>query len=69
MTDAVASADYEGFEDLWAGFAKGVGPAGAYVLALGDHEPFKAEFRRRLDVGDEPFTLTARAWIVTGATR
>jgi len=69
VADAVASADYEGFEDLWAPFAKGVGPAGAYVVALGDHEPFKAEFRRRLDVGDEPFTLTARAWIVTGTTR
>ena len=26
VTDAVASADYEGFEDLWAPFAKGVGP-------------------------------------------
>ena len=66
VTDAVASADYEGFEDLWAPFAKGVGPAGAYVLTLADQAPFKAEFRRRLDVGDEPFTLTARAWIAVG---
>ena len=68
VTDAVASADYEGFEDLWAPFAKGVGPAGAYALTLDDQAPFKAEFRRRLDVGDEPFTLTARAWIATGTT-
>ena len=66
VTDAVVSADYEGFEDLWAPFAKGVGPAGAYALTLDDQEPFKAEFRRRLDVGDEPFTLTARAWTAVG---
>ncbi len=67
VTEAVASAGYEDFEDLWAPLAKGVGPAGAYVVGLEDHGPFKAEFRRRLDVGDEPFTLTARAWIVTGS--
>ena len=65
-----ASADYEGFEDLWAPFAKGVGPAGCVRADAGrPGAPFKAEFRRRLDVGDEPFTLTARAWIATGTTR
>ena len=69
VTDAVVSASYDGFEDLWAPFEKGIGPAGAYVVGLSDHAALKAEFRRRLDVGDAPFTLTARAWIAVGTTR
>jgi hypothetical protein len=68
VTEAVVSASYEDFEDLWAPFERGVGPAGAWAVAL-EPEPraaLKAEFRRRLAVADEPFTLTARAWLVCG---
>ncbi len=66
VTDAVVTAGYDDFEDLWSPLESGVGPAGDYVVALDDHSALKADFRRRLEVGDEPFALTARAWIVVG---
>jgi SAM-dependent methyltransferase len=61
----VVSAGYDGFEDLWAPLAAGVGPAGAYVVALAADRraSFKEAFRDRLGVTDQPFRLTARAWI------
>jgi hypothetical protein len=59
---------YEDFADLWRGFELGVGPAGAYTvsLALPDRDRLRDEYRRRLNVGDGPFELTARAWLVIG---
>ena len=59
---------YDDFEDLWGPFEMGVGPAGAYTVALDEQRrgALKAELRQRLQAGDEPFTLTARAWLVTG---
>jgi SAM-dependent methyltransferase len=68
ITDAVVSAGYDSFEDLWQPLELGVGPSGAYAAALTPERraAFKEEFRRRLDVGDEPFRLTARAWLATG---
>jgi SAM-dependent methyltransferase len=62
------SAAYAGYEDLWAPIAGGAGPAGAYAVALGEEERarLKAELHERLGVGDEPFSLTARAWVVEG---
>ena len=49
----------------------GVGPAGAYAAALPPERraALKAELRRRLDAGDDPFRLTARAWIARGRVR
>lgn len=61
-------AAYEGFDDLWSPLPAGVGPAGAWCAALAS-EPraaVKEALRRRLDVGEGPFTLTARAWAVVG---
>lgn len=62
------SADYEGFEDLWAPFTSGVGPAGAFVSSLDEEarESLRSAYRRHLGVGDGPFTLTARAWCAVG---
>ena len=68
VSAAVVAARYDGFEDLWQPLEQGVGPAGAHVVSL-PSEPralLKAEFRRRLGVGDDPFRLTARAWLATG---
>jgi SAM-dependent methyltransferase len=64
----VVGAAYAGFEDLWAPLELGVAPSGAYVAALDDERrrALKAAFRERLGVGDAPFRLTARAWVVTG---
>ena len=65
---AVVDAGYEDFEDLWHPLAVGVGPAGAHTVALAPNEraALKKELRRRLGVGDDPFRLSARAWIATG---
>jgi SAM-dependent methyltransferase len=68
VSAAVVSAGYRDFEDLWEPLELGVGPSGAFVTALspGPRGRFKAELRRRLGAGEEPFRLTARAWIATG---
>ncbi len=65
------SARYEDFDDLWAPFEAGIGPAGAHVRKLepARRETLRREFRRLLDVGDEPFELTARAWVGVGTVR
>ena len=62
------AASYNGFEDLWFGFAAGVGPAGAYAASLDDdgRERLKSEMRRLLGVDESPFELAARAWVVVG---
>lgn len=63
-----ARAAYRGFDDLWAPFPAGVGPAGAFCAALdeGAQAALRDRMRGLLDVGDEPFDLTARAWAVAG---
>jgi SAM-dependent methyltransferase len=68
VSAAVVAASYDGFEDLWKPLELGVAPSGAYAVSLpGAHRAaLKAELRDRLGAGDEPFRLTARAWIATG---
>jgi ubiquinone/menaquinone biosynthesis C-methylase UbiE len=61
-------APYDDFDDLWAPFPTGVGPAGAYTASL-DGEAQAAlrdEFARRLGTPGGPFTLSARAWCAIG---
>jgi SAM-dependent methyltransferase len=62
------AAGYDGFDDLWHPLELGVGPSGAYAASLPPEQraALKEELRRRLGVGDGPFRLTARAWVVTG---
>jgi SAM-dependent methyltransferase len=61
-------AAYDDFHDLWSPLPAGVGPAGAWCASLDPERQavLKDTLRRRLDVGDGPFTLPARAWAVTG---
>lgn len=68
VAPVVVAARYEGFEDLWQPLELGVGPSGAYVLSLapGHRAALKDDLRRRLGAGDDPFRLTARAWLATG---
>jgi SAM-dependent methyltransferase len=68
VSEAVVSAGYDDFEDLWRPLESGVAPTGRYAMSLPEEgrAALNAELRRRLDVGDEPFRLSARAWIVTG---
>jgi SAM-dependent methyltransferase len=64
----VVSARYDDFEDLWQPLELGVAPSGAYAASLPAERRagLKSAFRERLDAGDAPFGLTARAWVVTG---
>lgn len=64
----VVDASYDDFDDLWAPFPTGVGPAGAYAASL-DGEAQTAlrdEFARRLGEPVGSFTLSARAWCALG---
>jgi SAM-dependent methyltransferase len=66
--ELVVTADYESFDDLWEPFTRGVGPAGGYAASLEDRRraALRADYRRRLDVADGPFQLSARAWYAIG---
>jgi ubiquinone/menaquinone biosynthesis C-methylase UbiE len=62
------SAAYEDFDDLWAPFPTGIGPAGAFCAALEPErqEALRAAFARRLGDPSGPFELRARAWYAVG---
>jgi SAM-dependent methyltransferase len=61
---------FQSFDDFWAPFLQGQGPAGAYVasLAEGSRRELEQRLRRRLlgGDGDRPITLPGRAWAVRG---
>jgi hypothetical protein len=68
VSPLVVEASYDDFDDLWAPFPTGVGPAGAYTASLDAdaQEALRVEFRRRLGEPSGPFTLSARAWCAVG---
>jgi SAM-dependent methyltransferase len=68
VTPIVVEAPYDDFDDLWAPFPTGVGPAGAYAASLDDEAQaaLRAEFARRLGRPAGAFTLSARAWCAVG---
>jgi SAM-dependent methyltransferase len=63
--EAAPRGRYTSFDDLWQPLLGGIGPSGVYVTSLDDAQraTFRTEFRRQLGVGDEPFELSARAWL------
>jgi ubiquinone/menaquinone biosynthesis C-methylase UbiE len=68
VSPLVVEASYDDFEDLWAPFPTGVGPAGAYTASL---EPearaeLHDELARRLGDPEGAFMLSARAWCAVG---
>jgi hypothetical protein len=70
VSEATVRASYTGFEDLWAPLESGVAPSGAFTVAQDEERraALKREFRARLGVGDDPFELSARAWLAVGRT-
>ena len=63
-----AHADYDDFDDLWAPFPSGIGPAGAFCASLEperrDH--LRAACAKRLGDPHGAFSLRARAWYAVG---
>lgn len=61
-------AAYEDFDDLWAGFLGGVGPAGVYCASIDEtkRNALREEFRARLRSPSGHFSLPARAWYALG---
>ena len=61
---------FTSFDDYWAPFLEGQGPAGAYVAALPERnrDALEKRLRHRLlgEGPDRPFVLNARAWAVRG---
>jgi ubiquinone/menaquinone biosynthesis C-methylase UbiE len=64
----LAEASYDDFDDLWAPFLTGVGPAGRYAASVGAdaQAALRGEFFCRLGEPQGPFTLSARAWCAVG---
>jgi SAM-dependent methyltransferase len=62
------SAAYEDYDGLWAPLERGVGPAGAYVAALDEERrvALREELHDALGSPEGAFTLSARAWCVSG---
>jgi SAM-dependent methyltransferase len=61
-------ASYDDFDDLWAPFPSGVGPAGAYTASLDEEAraALREEFADRLGRPEGAFSLSARAWCAVG---
>jgi ubiquinone/menaquinone biosynthesis C-methylase UbiE len=71
VSPIVTEASYDDFDDLWAPFPTGVGPAGAYTAALdtGAQTSLRDEFWHRLGRPEGAFNLSARAWSAVGRVR
>jgi SAM-dependent methyltransferase len=71
VTSTTLSADLEmpSFDEWWAPFTKGVGPAGAYVATLGAERSADLRDRARAALPSGPFTIVARAWAVRGRVK
>lgn len=54
------------FEEWWEPYMAGVGPAGAYVAALGEERRAQLRDRCRELLPDPPFTLESIAWTARG---
>jgi ubiquinone/menaquinone biosynthesis C-methylase UbiE len=65
-TTLVASMEHPSFEEWWEPFTLGVGPAGAYAVALGADAFGELRERCRELLPAPPFTLEARAWAARG---
>lgn len=60
----VVAESYTGFDDLWSGFLRGIGPAGAWLVAQPDgvRQQVREALASRLGVApDSPFSLQAVA--------
>jgi SAM-dependent methyltransferase len=68
VEDSAISADLEhaSFEEWWAPYTGGVGPAGAYVARLTPETRERLRARCEVLLGPPPFTIEALAWTARG---
>lgn len=62
-----ADLEHRSFDAWWEPFAKGVGPAGAYVATLPADRQLALRERCRDELGSGPFIIPARAWAARGS--
>ena len=60
------SVDHASFDEWWAPFTFGVGPAGAYVRGLSDARRSALRERCRTLLPEGPFAMTGAAWAARG---
>jgi SAM-dependent methyltransferase len=67
-TSLESRATFPDFDAFWDSFLGGVGPAGAYVAGLPDERrsALRRILARRIDGGEQPLTLRARAFAASG---
>jgi SAM-dependent methyltransferase len=59
--------EHETFEDWWAPYELGVGPAGAYVTGLDEERRARLRELCRERLPEPPFVIEARAWAARGS--
>jgi SAM-dependent methyltransferase len=62
------SVAFQTFEEWWAPYELGVGPAGAYVGKLDDTQRDELRELCRTHVPEAPFAVTGKAWAARGRT-
>ena len=64
----VVNVRYADFDELWAPFPRGIGPAGSFTAALEPdrRQALRVAFRERLAAGEQAFVLSGRAWAARG---
>ena len=60
------SVSHQSFEEWWAPYTMGVGPAGAYVAGLDATKQAALRERCRSRLPPPPFVLSASAWAARG---
>ena len=64
--ELVVSLEHATFDEWWAPYTGGVGPAGAYLQRQDAARREQLRERCRTRLGEGPFTITARAWAARG---
>ena len=67
-TTLSVSSSYESFDELWAGFLAGIGPAGSFCVSLGDEQraAVRNELVHRVGSPTGSFSLAATARCARG---
>lgn len=60
-TTLPVSSTYADFDELWAGFLLGIGPAGSYCMALPDDDRSRLRDRLFVQLGEPPGSFTLEA--------